>query len=125
MPLPYELIPFLALVAALVVASWLIALRVSRRVPELQGSKQRKPKYPPRDKLQGVKVHPTDYVPITSARGNRKRDLTQMLALAGRPTSGRQRTTLRKQLARVARWEPIARDWAAVAGDFPVVLGAA
>lgn len=98
-----DLIVFLATIATLAVTSWLIAVRISRHVPELQGKQKGKPKYPPRNKLQGVTVHPTDYVPITSARGTRKRDLTQMLTLAGRPTSGRQRVMLGKELGRLAR----------------------
>jgi hypothetical protein len=98
-----DLIVFLFALAYLAVASWLIALWVSRHVPELQGAKHRKPRYPKIDKLQGVKVYPTDYVPITSARGTRKRRLTQMLELAGKPTTGRQRVMLSKQLGRVAR----------------------
>lgn len=96
-----DLILFLATLAGLALASWLIAQRISRHVPELQGDRRRK--YPKVNKLQGVTIHPTDYVPIISARGNRKRDLTQMLELSGKPTTGRQRVMLRKQLARVAR----------------------
>lgn len=100
-----SMLSFLLLLTVLAAVAWLIARQVSRHVPEIAaGGPVRRKRYqwPTFGKMHGVKVHPTDYVPIRSARGNRKRDLTTMLALAGRPTSGRQRRALAKQLNRLA-----------------------